>query len=221
MGSLTSAAMGITRDGLSKRRATGGKHTKMRKKRKFLLGRPAAMTRIGAKRVHIVKGRGGNIKHRAIRLDHGSFSWGSEAISRPARIIEVVYNASSNELVRTNTLVKGCVVAVEAAPFIDWYKGYYGVSLGKGGDSAPAADTAKDSGKAKPVAAKKDTDVTDAVRADRAKDQVIDPQVAEQLKAGRVLAKVSSRPGQTGVCDGYILEGDELHFYKRKLQKKK
>lgn len=140
---------GITRDGLNKRRATGGKRVQMRKKRQFLLGRPAAMTRIGAKRVHPVRARGGNIKNRAVRLEHGSFSWGSEAISKKARIIEVLYNASSNELVRTNTLVKGCVVAVEGAPFTDWYKGYYGVTLGKATAAAPAAAEPKKAKEAK------------------------------------------------------------------------
>lgn len=168
---------------------------------------------------------------RAIRLETGSFSWGSEAISKKARIIEVVYNASSNELVRTNTLVKGAIVNIEAAPFVDWYKGYYGVALAKTSEGAAAAAAAaaaapakakKDKpGKKKPAPKKALTDATDAERAERAKEQVLDPEVAEQLKVGRVLARITSRPGQTGVADGYILEGEELRFYRRKLQKKK
>ncbi len=112
--------LGITRDGLHKRRATGAKRTSMHKKRKFALGRPAAMTRIGELRVHPVRARGGLIKQRAIRLETGNFSWGSEAISKKTRIVEVLYNASNNELVRTNTLVKGAIVAIDSAPFVDW-----------------------------------------------------------------------------------------------------
>ena len=34
-------------------------------------------------------------------------------------------------------------------------------------------------------------------------------------------ACVSSRPGQSGRCDGYILEGKELEFYLKKLKSKK
>ena len=34
-------------------------------------------------------------------------------------------------------------------------------------------------------------------------------------------ACVASRPGQSGRCDGYILEGKELEFYQRKLKSKK
>ena len=36
-----------------------------------------------------------------------------------------------------------------------------------------------------------------------------------------ILWVISSRPGQSGRCDGYILEGPELAFYKRKLDIKK
>ena len=36
-----------------------------------------------------------------------------------------------------------------------------------------------------------------------------------------MLACVSSRPGQCGRCDGYILEGKELEFYIKKIEKKK
>jgi len=36
-----------------------------------------------------------------------------------------------------------------------------------------------------------------------------------------IAACVSSRPGQCGRCDGYILEGKELEFYMRKIKAKK
>lgn len=50
--------------------------------------------------VRRVRVRGGNSKFRALRLDAGNFSWGSEAITRKTRLLDVVYNASNNELVR-------------------------------------------------------------------------------------------------------------------------
>ena len=73
-----------------------------------------AMTKIGAKRVHTVRCRGGNTKFRGIRLDTGNFSWGSEVCTRKTRILDVVYNASNNELVRTKTLVKNAIVQIDA-----------------------------------------------------------------------------------------------------------
>ena len=33
---------------------------------------------LGSKRIHTIRTRGGNKKYRALRLDTGNFSWGSE-----------------------------------------------------------------------------------------------------------------------------------------------
>jgi ribosomal protein eS8 len=88
--------MGISRDHWHKRRKTGGKRPQPHKKRKFELGRPAAQTKLGAKRIHTVRTRGGNKKYRALRLDVGNFSWGSEGVSKKTRIIDVMYHPSNN-----------------------------------------------------------------------------------------------------------------------------
>lgn len=100
-------------------------------KRKFELGRPAANTKIGVRRVRTVRVRGGNLKARALRLNHGNFAWASEHCTRKARIIDVVYNASNNELVRTKTLVKNCIVLIDSAPFRQWYESHYATGIGK------------------------------------------------------------------------------------------
>uniref|UniRef100_A0A804LQ96 40S ribosomal protein S8 n=1 Tax=Zea mays TaxID=4577 RepID=A0A804LQ96_MAIZE len=64
-------------------------------------------------------------------MDTGNYSWGSEALTRKTRILDVVYNASNNELVRTQTLVKSAIVQVDAAPFKQWYLTHYGVDIGR------------------------------------------------------------------------------------------
>ncbi len=109
--------MGISRDSRHKRRLTGGRKNPHQKKKKYELGRVPANTKLssaagGGKRVHEVRVRGGSIKRRALRLDLGSFSWGTEGCTRKVRILDVIYNASNNELVRTKTLVKNAVVQV-------------------------------------------------------------------------------------------------------------
>ena len=203
--------MGINRDSRHKRRSTGGRMPVHQKKRKFEMGRQPTLTKLGPRRVRPLRVRGGNLKFRALRTDIGTFSWGSEAISRKTRILDVVYNATNNELVRTKTLVKNCVVAIDANPFRQWYLKHYDVELNKKKleETEKARTETKKSGH---VAAK--------IKAN-GKDRVIDPKVAEQFGFGRLLACISSRPGQSGRCDGYILEGRELEFYQRKLEKKK
>ncbi|KAF3358530.1 60S ribosomal protein L10a [Verticillium dahliae VDG1] len=165
--------MGISRDSRHKRSATGAKRAYYRKKRAFEAGRQEANTRIGAKRIHTVRTRGGNHKYRALRLDSGNFAWASEGTTRKTRVIGVAYHPSNNELVRTNTLTK--------------------------------------SAKSKAVEKKQ--------AARFAAQGKVDPALEKQFEAGRLYAVIASRPGQSGRCDGYILEGEELAFYQRKLHK--
>ncbi|KAF7281383.1 hypothetical protein GWI33_004862 [Rhynchophorus ferrugineus] len=183
--------MGISRDHWHKRRATGGN-----------------------RRIHYVRTRGGNLKYRALRLDSGNWAWGSEGIARKSRIIDVVYNASNNELVRTKTLVKNAIVVIDATPFRQWYEGHYILPLGrkKGAKLTPEEDALFNKQRSKKVQKKYDT---------RQKTSKVEPAIEEQFHTGRLLACISSRPGQCGRSDGYILEGKELEFYMKKIKSKK
>ncbi|CAF0896604.1 unnamed protein product [Adineta ricciae] len=206
--------MGISRDHWHKRRKTGGKRPQPHKKRKFELGRPAALTKLGAKRIHTVRTRGGNKKYRALRLDIGNFSWGSEGIAKKTRVIDVMYHPSNNELVRTKTLTKSTIVQIDAVPFRQWYESHYGLPLGrKKGVKLTEAEEAVLNRKRSAKSQKKL-----AVKQRRAK---VEQGLEEQFQAGRVLACVASRPGQCGRCDGYVLEGKELDFYMKKIKQKK
>ena len=109
--------MGITRSSKVKHRATGGRMPIHRKKRKFEMGRQPSMTKVGEQKVVKVRGRGSGNKYRALKLSEGNFMWVSQGVSRKCKILEVVYNASNNELVRTQTLVKNCIVSVDSTPF--------------------------------------------------------------------------------------------------------
>jgi small subunit ribosomal protein S8e len=203
--------MGITRDSRHKHRLTGGRVNVHKKKRKYEMGRPAAMTRLGHKRVRVVRCRGANLKFRALRLDQGNFSWGSENTTRKVRVMDVVYNSTNNELVRTKTLVKNTIVLIDATPFRQWYQKRYGVELGKKANRKSGAEVETE-GKSGHLAA--------TIKARNLK-QKLDNAIEDQFNSGRLLACISSRPGQSGRVDGYVLEGEELHFYKRKMEKKK
>ncbi|XP_035208150.1 40S ribosomal protein S8 [Stegodyphus dumicola] len=206
--------MGISRDHWHKRRKTGGKRKPIRKKRKFELGRPAANTKIGPQRIHTVRTRGGNKKYRALRLDHGNFSWASEQCTRRTRIVDTVYNASNNELVRTKTLVKNGIVLIDATPFRQWYEAHYALPLGR-------KKGAKLTEQEEAILNKKRSKKTEKKYKERQKLAKVDPMLEDQFMSGRILACISSRPGQCGRCDGYILEGKELEFYQRKIKAKK
>ena len=203
--------MGINRDSRHKRRLTGGRMPIHKKKRAFEKARPVSNTKLvsDAARIRRVRVRGGNYKFRALRLKEGNFNWSSEAVSRKTRILNVVYNASNNELVRTNTLVKNCIVQIDATPFSQWYANQYGANIAV---AKKGKEIKIDEKKSKRAQARVD---------DRKKNLVIDPKVADQFNQQRLLACISSRPGQSGRADGYILEGKELEFYQKKMVSRK
>ena len=203
--------MSISRNSRHKRRATGGRMPIHKKKRQFEMGRMATATKLGQKRITLVRGRGGNVKHRALKIDNGTFSWGSEAVSRKSRVIDVVYNATNNELVRTKTLVKNCIVKIDATPFRQWYLKHYDVELNK--KKVEESDAARKNSKRSKNLKKK--------LEKRQKDRKIEQKLADQFNSNQLFACITSRPGQSGRLDGYILEGRELDFYIKKLEKKK
>ena len=191
---------GISRDSRHKRRATGGKRPQNIKKRNFNAGRPAALTKLGTKRIHTVRTRGGNQKFRALRLEAGNFSWGSESITRKTRLIDVVYNSSSNELVRTKTLVKNCIVQIDATPFRQWFESHYGTALArksktdekakKGGKKAEGKAEATEAEAAAPVEEKKKSKHVLRKLAARKKTSKLDQALIDQFATGRLYGEL-------------------------------
>ena len=47
-----------------------------------------------------------------------------------------------------------------------------------------------------------------------------DENVVTLINEDKLMAKITTRPGQVGIADGYVLEGPELAFYKKKLATK-
>ncbi|KAK8527152.1 hypothetical protein V6N12_054376 [Hibiscus sabdariffa] len=169
--------------------------------RKYELGRQPANTKLSSnKTVRWIRVRGGNVK-----------------------ILDVVYNASNNELVPTQTLVKSAIVQVDAAPFKQWYLQHYNIDIGRKKKAAAAAGK-KESEEGETVTeevVKKSNHVLRKLLKRQENRISLDPHIDEQFSSGRLLARITSRPGQCGRADGSILEGKELEFYMKKIQRKK
>lgn len=118
-----------------------------------------------------------------MRLDTGNFSWGSEAVTRKARIIDVVYNASNNELVRTKTLVKSAIVQIDATPYRQWWESHYGEKLGK-----KKLHKANAAGEAAEEEVKKSAHVLRKI-ASRKNGAKVDPAIDDQFSTGRLYGK--------------------------------
>ena len=103
-------------------------------------------------------------------------------MARKTRIVDVVYNASNNELVRTKTLVKNCIVLVDATPFRHWYENHYATLVGKKKNQklTPEEEAILNKSRSKSVEKKFKL---------RQKLAKLDPSLEEQLQAGRVLGE--------------------------------
>ena len=175
------------------------------------MGRPSSNTKLGEKKVVTVRCRGGNTKRRALRINEGNFNWISEKVTRKSKIIEVIYNATHNELVRTQRIVKGCIVSIDPTPFkYYWHIHYEEKKINR-------LPEIKDPKRTQELEEKK----TRLQKKHPFSDQ-LDKYHAffEGLNRNKLLAKITSRPGQSGRADGYLLEGKELEFYLKKAEKK-
>merc|ERR1712007_99142 len=132
---------------------------------------------------------------------------GSEGCSRKTRILDVVYNASNNELVRTKTLVKNTIVQIDATSYRQWYEQHYGIVLGKKKKGEESSAHIKKS--------KKVTKKLEKLKATRSLESAL----KDQFNSGRLLACISSRPGQSGRCDGYVNDAEAPEIYTKKLKK--
>ncbi|KAG5221030.1 ribosomal protein [Salix suchowensis] len=181
--------MGISRTSRHKRSASGAQR----------LGRQPANTKLGAKRVHTVRVRGGNLKFRALRLEAGNFAWGSETVTRKTRIIGVVRLQRIEQRTRpNNTLVKSAIIQIDATPFRQWYEAHVS-DIAISVDFSPADEEPK-----------KVSQHVQRILDERKKGSSELRMTSSQFAAGRLYAAISSRPGQSGRADGYILEGKEL-----------
>jgi len=181
------------------------------KKRKYEMGRQSSNTKLGEKKVVTVRCRGGNIKRRALRINEGNFCWVSEQVARKSKILEVVYNATHNELVRTQRVVKGCIVVVDPTPFkYYWHIHYSEKKVNKLPEiKEPKRVQALEDKKQRVQKAHPFSDQLDKYHT-----------FFENLNRNRLLARITSRPGQTGRADGYLLEGKELDFYLKMIERK-
>jgi len=91
----------------------------------------------------------------------------------------VVYNASNNELVRTKTLVKNCIVQVDCLPFRQWYESHYGLPIGR-------KKTKKEAEAEDDVLTKKRSNHLQRKLANRKAQAKVDPHVEDQFLTGRL-----------------------------------
>ena len=104
------------------------------------------------------------------------------------------------------------MVQIDANPFRQWWEAHYGQSLGRRRQQQQGrAAGEEETKKSKSVEHKQEERFKKAGKVEQALER--------QFEASRLYAVVASRPGQSGRCDGYVLEGEELAFYQRAIRR--
>ncbi|HDM43641.1 30S ribosomal protein S8e [Candidatus Woesearchaeota archaeon] len=97
----------------SKRKPTGGRYKKDRKKRKSELGNRPLFTKIGDKKIQIVRVRGGNLKLKVVSLDFANVYDPKTKKAKKAKILSVIENKANPHFVRRNIITKGAIIETE------------------------------------------------------------------------------------------------------------
>ncbi|XVF58940.1 hypothetical protein PTKIN_Ptkin07bG0106700 [Pterospermum kingtungense] len=95
-------------------------------------------------------------------------------------------------------------IEVDAAPFKQWYLQHYGVDIGRKKKTAAAAKKEREEAEAITDEVKKSNHVLRKLEK-RQQNRKLDLHIEEQFGSSRLLACISSRPGQCGRVGGYIL----------------
>ena len=85
-----------------------------RKKRRFELGRTAAETRIGERRLRAIRVRGGNVKLKLLACDKASVADPTTGTTKLVTITGVKNNPASRDFTRRNVLTRGALIETEA-----------------------------------------------------------------------------------------------------------
>ncbi|MBU2639091.1 MAG: 30S ribosomal protein S8e [Nanoarchaeota archaeon] len=95
----------------SKRKVSGGVYIRLRKKRKFELGRVFRETKVGETKKKTLRGKGGAVKTTLLRCNVANIFDGKKY--KKAKITSVIENKANRHFVRRNILTKGAVVETE------------------------------------------------------------------------------------------------------------
>lgn len=116
-------------------------------------------------------------------MDTGNFAWASEGTTRKTRVIDVVYNSSNNELVRTKTLVRNAIVVIDGTPFRQWYESHYILPLGRKREAKLSPEETE-------VLNKKRSKKVMKKYTARQKTSKVETALEEQFASGRLLGKI-------------------------------
>ena len=96
-----------------KRKETGGRYIDYRKKKQYELGREPSFTKLGRKRVRVLRVMGANRKLRLLSTDTANLFDPKSKSFKQAKIKTITDNPANRHFVRRNIMTKGSVIDTE------------------------------------------------------------------------------------------------------------
>ena len=178
---------------------------KPRTKREARLRRPPANTRLRTdvpEKVTERKAYGGRKKLKALKIQKGNYLLHSKGIEIETPILDVIHSDANQKFADLKIMVKGTIVELDGTKFKEALK-----------------DQPKYSEETITLNQVEAQDVQDEQHTKN--EHAFDSQLllfSKLLDNNRLYGKITTRPGQVGACDGYVLEGEELENLIKKLK---
>ena len=99
--------------GRPRRKQTGARYKDYRKKRQYELGREPSFTKLGRKRVRIIRTMGANRKLRILSSDTANLFDPKSKSFKQAKIKTITDNPANRHFIRRNIMTKGSVIDTE------------------------------------------------------------------------------------------------------------
>ncbi len=96
-----------------KRKETGGRYIAYRKKKQYELGREPSFTKLGKKKVLVLRVMGANRKLRMLRADTANLYDPKLKSFRQIKIKTITDNPANRHFIRRNIMTKGSVIDTE------------------------------------------------------------------------------------------------------------
>ena len=96
-----------------RRKQTGARYKDYRKKRQYELGREPSFTKLGKKRIQVIRTRSSNRKLRLLSADTANLFDPKSKTYKQAKIKTITDNPANRHFVRRNIITKGSVIDTE------------------------------------------------------------------------------------------------------------
>ena len=97
----------------SRRKPTSGRYKDYRKKRQYELGRLPSFTKLGKKRIQVIRTRGANRKLRLLSIDSANLFDPKTKTFKQAKVKTITDNPANRHFIRRNIMTKGSVINTE------------------------------------------------------------------------------------------------------------